>query len=151
MQSMSSSSQIAYLPGFSASENIYGRSERQQAVPLRQAIHLRADKTHDETEGSILGLGNGFSSSPKRVTGENLKSLTDDPLRRGPLSGNGNGTNGGGGGSRFRNASHPGRIIMPSFNGFAQGNPLSPVQQRGMPPMTPSVSDNDNSGPLLKC
>ena len=133
---------MAYMPGFSGSESFYGRSERQQAVPLRQAIHLRSDKTQDEADGSILGLGNGFPSSPKRFTGENLKTSTEDPLRRGPLLGNGNGNAGSTGGSRFRNASHPGRIIMPSFNGFAQGNPLSPVQQRGLPPMTPSVSSN---------
>jgi hypothetical protein len=90
----------------------------------------------------MLGLGNGFPSSPKRVTGENLKTSTEDPLRRGPLLGSGNGNIGNTGGTRFRNASHPGRIIMPSFNGFAQGNPLSPVQQRGLPPMTPSVGVN---------
>lgn len=34
---------------------------------------------------------------------------------------------------------HPGPITMPSFPNFTNGNPLSPLQTRGLPPMTPSM------------
>ncbi len=41
--------------------------------------------------------------------------------------------------SRSNGAPHPGRIVMPSFTQF-NSSALSPLQTRGLPPMTPSVS-----------
>ena len=39
----------------------------------------------------------------------------------------------------FRQARHPGPIAMPPWNPNEYQNPLSPLQTRGLPPMTPSM------------
>ena len=39
----------------------------------------------------------------------------------------------------FRQMHHPGPISMPPFPSLDAGNPLSPLQMRGLPPMTPSM------------
>ncbi|WVR03278.1 hypothetical protein IAU60_000269 [Kwoniella sp. DSM 27419] len=39
----------------------------------------------------------------------------------------------------FRQLHHPGPISMPSYPALDQNNPLSPLQTRGLPPMTPSM------------
>ncbi|WWC57933.1 uncharacterized protein I303_100468 [Kwoniella dejecticola CBS 10117] len=39
----------------------------------------------------------------------------------------------------FRQLHHPGPISMPSFPPMGEPNPLSPLQTRGLPPMTPSM------------
>ncbi|WWC85695.1 uncharacterized protein L201_000561 [Kwoniella dendrophila CBS 6074] len=39
----------------------------------------------------------------------------------------------------LRQLHHPGPISMPSFPPMQQENPLSPLQSRGLPPMTPSM------------
>ena len=39
----------------------------------------------------------------------------------------------------FRQMHHPGPISMPPFPSIDNGNPLSPLQTRGLPPMTPSM------------
>ncbi len=41
----------------------------------------------------------------------------------------------------FRQMRHPGPISMPPFPVLDNGNPLSPLQTRNLPPMTPSMPD----------
>lgn len=61
----------------------------------------------------------------------NLSSQST-PNRNGPL-------NVGDSTPHFRNVPHPGHIAMPPFHPLDNGNPLSPLQTRGLPPMTPSM------------
>ena len=138
-QSVSSSNQIGYGPGTMGPDGFQSRNDRQPGAALRQAIHLRTDRVLDEQADPLSNIGNGLGSSPKRVVQEDPRNPVTAGIRRGQIGSNVTPSSGAPSG-RFRNASHPGRIIMPSFNGFGQVNPLSPVQPRGMPPMTPSVS-----------
>lgn len=121
------------MPGL---DGLQGRSGRQAAANLRPTTYTPAEPDHFDSSATA---GAGLGSSPKRVVSEDPMNPASGGTRRGPLGGN-LGSNNGTSSGRFRNGSHPGRIMLPSFNGFGQVNPLSPVQARGMPPMTPSVS-----------
>ena len=137
-QSVSSGVQMAYGSAGPGIDGLPGHADRQPAQTLRQAIHLRQDRMLDNQLDPLSAASNGLGSSPKPVSQDDPKNQVTASIRRGQIGANVNANNGSSSG-RFRNGSHPGRIIMPSFNGFGQPNPMSPVQPRGIP-MTPSVS-----------
>lgn len=114
-----------------------------------QSVHIPG--IHDRKEDSFVGeLQSPFHQS-SAVSREQLADMYANPTEPHPLSGpplsivtNSTTAPGstkrvisGGASSKFRNGQHPGRIIMPNFNGF--GMPNSPSQNRGLPPMTPSM------------
>jgi RNA recognition motif-containing protein len=125
--SMSSASLAKNVPGH-GSQDFNDRSLRQGFQPGRNVN----ESTYTSMSRPITSDSMGMHQPSG---GDDPKGSPFGSLRRNPPGGNDNGN----GNGRMRNGTHPGRIIMPSFSGFAP-NPLSPIQTRGMPPMTPSVS-----------
>lgn len=94
---------------------------------LSMAAYPQETQTGDSPSPSAARLPWALNTS--------LNGIQTTPAR-GPLG------NGGGEGSphiSFRQMHHPGPISMPPFPSMENGNPLSPLQTRGFPPMTPSM------------